>query len=95
LVSERSADFSQLSAEKNRVLHVNSYPEYPRINHTYLAKSQAVAGIIVRWLAETAGLDKTRSRTLPGNIPRELGARVDDAFDPSTLEQKERSGTPI
>ncbi len=81
LVSERSADFSQIFAPgSSPALHFNSYPEHSRINHTALARSQAVAGIVVRWLTDTARLQPNRVQT--GRIPEMQEKGVEEAFDP-------------
>lgn len=63
LVAEHSADFTRISSTNAQ--HIGAateiqpmgYPEFPRINHTYLTRSQAVAGIVLRWLLSTAKLN--------------------------------------
>jgi hypothetical protein len=63
-------------------------------NQGALAQSQGIAGLVVRWLAQTAKLDQPKSHILPGSAPEELGARMSETFDPPALEQEIDPGTP-
>jgi pimeloyl-ACP methyl ester carboxylesterase len=49
LVLESSADITRV-IRGHDLTHTNDYNEYPRLNHTYLTRNQAVAGMIVKWL---------------------------------------------
>lgn len=62
LVPESSSDLTRvLGGLDGRVEHRNDYLAYPRTNHTNLARNQEVAGIVVQWLIERAGLRPGRA----------------------------------
>jgi hypothetical protein len=75
LVLESSADITRV-IEGRDLTHMNDYNEYPRLNHTYLTRNQAVAGMIVKWLMGRVSKDSVPAEVNQISSGRESGPGI-------------------
>ncbi len=56
LILEEQADLRGFVAADAEIRHLNTYTDYAYTNHDYLPRNQEIAGLLVEWLQNEAGL---------------------------------------